>query len=154
MLQNPPEPFAVQPQRELEEARKRLDEKAKRAAKQLLDKTNLPLEGTELTYKYKVTNATGKNNYTSAIIMVNLEISKTLGKERKDASSEEFKQMSDGLDDIIKTLVKRTEKARLEADRLSVFYGGIYSVDAPCKQAREDSSDGRSGHYHWSVLAT
>ena len=113
----PTEPFPVQPQREWEEARTRLNEKARKAAKQLLDKTNLSRGGTELAYKYKVTDATGKNNYASAIIMVNRKIRKTLGKERKDVSSEEFKQVSGDLDAIIKALVKRIEKAKLKYEQ-------------------------------------
>ena len=113
----PTEPFVVQPQRELEEARGRLDEKARRAAQQLLNKASLSREGTELAYKYKVANATGKSNYTSAIIMVNIEIRKTLGKKRGDASSEELKQMSGGLDAIIKILVNRIGEAKLKYEQ-------------------------------------
>ena len=111
------EPFVVQPQREWEEARVRLNEKAKQAAKQLLDKTNLSRGGTELAYKYRVASAMKKNNYASAVTMVNQEIRNVLGKERKDASAEEFKQMSAGLDAIIATLVDQIANAKLEYEQ-------------------------------------
>ena len=83
----PSEPFLVQPQREWEEAKKRLYEQAQRLAKLLLNHVELSLTGAELTYKYKSLNITGKNNYVSALMMVNREINKRLGKERAQARS-------------------------------------------------------------------
>ena len=49
----------VQPQREWEEARKRMNEQAKRLANILLNHVSLTMTGTELTYKYKSLKLTG-----------------------------------------------------------------------------------------------
>ncbi len=45
-------------------------------------------------------------------MMVNHEINKRLGKDRKDCSTEEFKEVLDGIDEILQTLVKRLLKAK------------------------------------------
>ena len=50
-------------------------------AKLLLNHVELSMAGTELAYKYKSLNITGKNNYVSALMMVNHEINKRLGKD-------------------------------------------------------------------------
>ena len=110
----PSEPFAVQPQREWEEAKKRLYEQAQRLAKLLLNHVELSMTGTELMYKYKSLKLAGKNNYVSALMMVNTEMNKRLGKERSQASTEEFKQVLGDLDDILQTLAKRLYKAKAE----------------------------------------
>ena len=113
----PSEAFLVQPQREWEEAKKRLYEQAQRLAKLILNHVELSMTGTELTYRYKSLNITGKNNYVSALMMVNHEINKRLGKERAQASIEEFREVLDGLDDLLQTLVRRVQKAKTEYER-------------------------------------
>lgn len=113
----PSEPFAVQPQREWEEARKRLYEQAQRLAKVLLNHVELAMTGTELTHKYKSLKVAGKNNYISALMMVNAEINKRLGKERVQASIEEFRQVLDGLEDLLQVLVRRVRKAKTEYEK-------------------------------------
>ena len=113
----PSEPFLVQPQREWEEAKKRLYEQAQRLAKLLLNHVELSLTGAELTYKYKSLNITGKNNYVSALMMVNREINKRLGKERAQASTDEFRQVLDNLDDLLQALVRRVHKAKAEYEQ-------------------------------------
>ena len=113
----PSEPFLVQPQQEWVEAKKRLYEQAQRLAKLLLNHLGLPMTGTELTYKYRSLNISGKNNYVSSLMMVNHEINKRLGKERADASTEEFKQVLDNLDDLLQTLVRRVQKVKAEYER-------------------------------------
>ena len=113
----PSEPFLVQPQREWEEARKRLYEQAQRLAKLLLNHVELSMAGTELTYKYKSLNIAGKNNYVSALMMVNREINKQLGKERAQASTEEFRQVLDNLDGLLQTVVRRVYRAKVEYER-------------------------------------
>lgn len=111
------EPFAIQPQREWQEAKKRLYEQAQRLAKLLLNHVELAMTGTELTYKYKSLKITGKNNYVSALMMVNAEINKRLGKERTQASTEEFKQILDTLDDVLQTIVRRVRKAKSDYEK-------------------------------------
>lgn len=107
----PSAPFPVQPQREWAEAKKRLDEQARRLAKLLLNRIDLQMGGTELVYKYKL-NLSGRDNYVSALMMVNAEFKKRLGKDRSQASTEEFKQLLSELDDVLQTLAKRLYKAR------------------------------------------
>jgi DNA repair protein RadD len=114
---SPAEPFLVQPQREWEEAKKRLNEQAKRLANLLLNHVELTMTGTEMTYKYKTLKLTGKSNYVSALMMVNAEIQKRLGKERAQASIEEFKNTLEQLDDILQTLARRVRKAKSEYEK-------------------------------------
>jgi DNA repair protein RadD len=113
----PSEPFLVQPQREWEEARKRLNEQAKRLAKLLLNHVDLSMTGTELTYKYKSLKLTAKSNYVSALMMVNAEIQKRLGKDRAQATIDEFQQVLDNLDHLLQTLVRRVRKAKSDYDK-------------------------------------
>ena len=113
----PTEPFLVQPQREWGEAKKRLYEQAQRLAKLLLNHVGLSMIGMELTYKYKSLNISGKNNYVSALMMINHEINKRLGKERAQASTEEFKHVLANLDDVLQTLVRRVHKAKTEYEQ-------------------------------------
>jgi superfamily II DNA/RNA helicase len=113
----PTAPFVVQPQRELAEARKRLHEQAQRLAKLLLNNVDLQMTGKELTYKYKSLGLTGRTNYVSALMMVNAEINKRLGKERGDASTEEFKEILENLDDILQTLGRRVRKAKSDYEK-------------------------------------
>ncbi len=114
---NASEPFPVQPQKEWEEAKKRLFEQTQRLAKILLNHVELKMTGHEIPYKYKSLNVSGRDNYVSALMMVNHEINKRLGKSRTDASTEEIKAVLDGLDDILQTLAKRVRKAKSEYDK-------------------------------------
>ena len=108
----PSEPFPIQPQREWEEARKRLYEQAKRLAKLLLNQFDLSMAGTELIYKYRSLNISGTSNYVSALMMINQEINQRLGKERAQATTEEFKLILDNLDDVLQKLVRRVKVAK------------------------------------------
>jgi hypothetical protein len=114
---SPSEPFAVQPQREWEESRKRLNEQAKRLAKILLNHLELTMTGTEMIYKYRSLQLTGKSNYVSALMMVNAELQRRLGKERAEASTEEFTSLLDTLDDVLQTLVRRVRKAKSDYEK-------------------------------------
>jgi len=113
----PSEPFLVQPQREWEEAKKRLNEQAKRIATILLNHVELKATGTELTYIYKSLKLTGRNNYVSALMMVNAEFNKRLGKERSQATTEDFEGILDNLDHVLQPLVRRVRKAKAEYDK-------------------------------------
>lgn len=110
------EPFPVLPQREWEELKSRLHDQGKRIAKILLNNLKLEMNGTEIPFKYTSLKARSQNNFVSAVMMVNHEINKRLGKERSQCSSEEFKAALDNkvLDDILQTLVRRVHKARSE----------------------------------------
>jgi DNA repair protein RadD len=111
------EPFQVQPQREWEEARKRLNEQGKRLASVLLNHVELSMAGTELPRKYKSLGLAGVNNYVSALMMVNAEIQKRLGKDRAQASIEEFQSILNNLDDLLQTLARRVRKAKSDYDK-------------------------------------
>jgi DNA repair protein RadD len=112
----PSAPFAVQPQREWEEAKKRLYEQGQRLAKILLNNAQLSMAGRELTYKYKSLGATGNSNYVSAVMLVNAEIRKRLGKDRGDASIEDLQAILADIEDVLQTLVRRVHKAMSEND--------------------------------------
>ncbi|SHM71186.1 DNA binding domain-containing protein, excisionase family [Sphingobium sp. YR657] len=111
------EPFAVQPQREWEEGRRRLQEQAKRLANILLNHVELTQAGTEMVYKYRSLRLTGKNNYVCALMMVNKEIEERLGKDRQSATTEEFRSVLDNLDDLLQTLARRVRKAKADYDK-------------------------------------
>ncbi|THJ23736.1 MAG: helix-turn-helix domain-containing protein [Nitrospira sp. CG24D] len=113
----PAEPFLIQPQREWEETKKRLNEQAKRLANVLLNHIDLKMTGVELPYKYKSLNLSGKNNYISALMMVNAEIQKRLGKDRSQATIEEFRSILDNLDDLLQPLVRRVRKAKSDYEK-------------------------------------
>jgi len=111
------QPFSILPQRELEEARKRLNEQAKSLAKVLLNHVDLDMAGTEMAFKYRSLKLSGKSNFVCALMMVNKEMEKRLGKERQQASSEEFRAVLDDLDDLLQTLVRRVRKAKADYDK-------------------------------------
>ena len=50
-------------------------------------------------------------------MMVNYEIRQRLGKERDEASTEEFKTILDSLDDILQTLARKLRKVKGDYDR-------------------------------------
>jgi hypothetical protein len=112
-----PVPFAVQPQREWEEARKRLMEQGTRLAKLVLNHVQLDMHGTEMVYKYTSLGISGRSNFIAAVAMVNKEINKRLGKEREAASTEDFKTVLDDLEDILQTVVRRVYKAKSEYEQ-------------------------------------
>ncbi len=114
---SPSEPFPIQPQREWNEARKRLDEQVQRTAKILLNNTGLQMTGTEIPYKYSTLNARAKNNYVAALMMVNNEVNKQLSKDRKDCSTQEFKTATDSLEKILQLLVRRVKKAQSDYEK-------------------------------------
>ena len=108
------ESFPIQPQRQLAEARKRVNEQGPRLAKILLNHVGLNITGTEIPYKYTTLGINGRNNLIAAIMMVNNEINKRLGKERDQCSTEDFQVVLDSLDDIVNVLARRVRKAESE----------------------------------------
>ena len=111
------EPFPVQPQREWEEAKKRLYEQGQRLAKLLLNHAELDMNGTEIPYKYKSLKLAGRSNYVCALMMVNAEINERLGKSRDEASTEEFKTILDSLNDVLQTLARKLRKVKYDYER-------------------------------------
>jgi DNA repair protein RadD len=111
------ESFPIQPQRALEEARKRVFEQGFRLAKILLNNVGLDINGREIPYKYTSLEASGRTNFIAAMMIVNHEINRRLGKDRQKCSVEEFKIILDSLDDILQTLVRRLKKAKSEYEK-------------------------------------
>lgn len=110
--------FAVQPHLAWTEARRRLDEQAKRTANILLNNVDLKAVGTEIPYKYTTLGLRAQNNYVAALMMVNAEIEKILGeKDRKHCSTDEFKKATDALEGILQTLVRRIKKVQGEYNK-------------------------------------
>ena len=114
---NSSEPFLVQPQKEWEEVRKRLNEQGKRLAGIVLNNVDLKTTGREIPHRYRSLNVSGTNNFVSVLKLVNHEINKRLGKSREDASTEEIKTVLAGLDEILKFIDKRVRKAKSEYER-------------------------------------
>ncbi len=112
-----PEQFPVHPQRALEESRKRVHEQSQRLAKLLLNHAEVSMEGREIPYKYTSLGLSGRTNFIAAVMMVNHEIDKRLGKDRKDCSTEEFQIVLDALEDVLQTLVRRVKKAKSEYEK-------------------------------------
>jgi len=104
--------FPVQPQRELEELRKRVNEQARRLAGILLNHVELDINGREIPYKYTSLNISARTNFVAAVMMVNHEIQARLKKERKECSAEELKDILGSLDDILQILARRIRKAK------------------------------------------
>jgi DNA repair protein RadD len=75
------------------------------------------MAGTDLVYKYRSLKLTGKNNYVCALMMVNKEMEKCLGKDRAQASTEEFRSVLDNLDELLQILVKRVRKAKADYEQ-------------------------------------
>ncbi len=114
----PAEPFLVLPQRAWEEAKKRLNEQAKRLASILLNHVELPIAGVEIPRKYTTLRLSGKNNYVCALMMINKAIDEKLGKPRKDATTEEFKHIQDNLEEmILQPQVRRLRKAKSDYEQ-------------------------------------
>ncbi len=114
---SPAEPFAIQPQKEWNEAKKRLDEQITRTAKILLNNAGLQMTGTEMPYRYSGLNVRAKNNFIAAIMMVNNAVNKQLGKERKDCSTDEFRSAIDSLEKTLQLLVRRVKKVQSDYEK-------------------------------------
>lgn len=54
----------------------------------------------------------GRNNYICALMLVNNAINKELGKERDQATIDEFRVILDNLDDLLQRLVKQVRKVK------------------------------------------
>jgi DNA repair protein RadD len=111
------EPFAIQPQQEWQETKKRLYEKVSSNAKILLNNAGLQMSGTELAYKYTSLGVSGQTNFACAVIMINREVKKILGKEREKCSTEELQAAAGKLDDVLKQLVRQIKKVQNDYEK-------------------------------------
>jgi len=110
------QPFAVQPQRQRREARKRLDEEVKRTAKILLNRLNLDFAGREIAFKILPGRITG-NNFVAAVQLVNNELDKSVGikrGQRDRLKTEDFVRAQESLDEVLNTLTRRLPRKETE----------------------------------------
>ncbi len=107
------QPFGTTPARQWKEARRRLDEEARRTAKILLNRVSLEASGVEIPRKL-MTEIGALNNSIAAIIMVNHAIAKKVGRGRKrhEWSLEEFVGATEELPRILDDLVRQLKRAQ------------------------------------------
>lgn len=107
------QPFSILPQRQWAEAKKRLNEEAKRTAKLVLNNCDLEMQGMEIPYKYKL-GATARGNFVAVLQLVNDRVNKLIGddKEREQWKLEEFQKAMDELPKILNSLVREIKKAQ------------------------------------------
>ncbi len=109
-----PGAFPVQPQSQRREARKRLQEEARRTANLLLNRLGLQYGGRDLAYKH-VPGLTG-TNFVAAVQLINREIDKKLGiktGERGRLKTEDFLKGLGLLEEVLNQLT-RYIKARMK----------------------------------------
>jgi len=109
------EGFAVVPQRQRQEARRRMNEEVKRAAKLLLNRMELEFGGNELAFKYGL-QVTG-NNFVAAVQLVNKELDRALGwqsGQRSGMRTEDFQKGMETLKTVLDTLTRRLKKRKEE----------------------------------------
>lgn len=101
-----PEKLAVTPQRERQQARKRLDEKNRSLANKILVALGFAVNTPQLVKIFPNLGAT--NNFSVAIQLINQNISKRLG-SREDSSLDQIKSIDEQLDvigDEVQALIK------------------------------------------------
>ena len=107
------QPFSRIPAKQWREAKKRLDEEARRTATILLNRVDLKAGGVEIP-RHLRTEIGALNNSIAAIIMVNQAIAKRVGggRKRPEWSLEEFVAATEELPGILNDLVRRLKKAQ------------------------------------------
>ena len=92
----------VQPQKERQVARQRLNERVNSGAKELLNELSISVPGRDLPRRFPQIRAI--NNLSAAIVLLNLQVQEFLGlgpNERDIATTEELKRAHDSMDKII-----------------------------------------------------
>jgi DNA repair protein RadD len=97
------EPFQVLPQKEWEQLRKGLQDLVNRAAKLLVNRLDVSHAGRDLINKG--VNAT--NNFVACVTLINKEIKAKHPSDRKNWSSEEFKEVHNDVESIVNDLTRR-----------------------------------------------
>ena len=101
-----PEAFPVNPQRERQEAQRRLNERIKSTARVLLNRLDLPPGGQEISSKL-LTNMAGVN-FVVATRILNQQVKKAVSTARRgDWSTEELKRAMDLLPELLDAEVRR-----------------------------------------------
>ena len=109
-----PEPFPVNPQRERQEAQKRLNERVKTTARVLLNRLDLSPGSSEISTKL-LPNLTGVN-FVAGIQLFNQRVNKAVSTARRgDWSTDELKKAMDFLPEILEAEVRRLKVKQREA---------------------------------------
>jgi len=106
-------PFLISPQRQRNEAKRRLQEEVKRTAKILLNCLKLSFDGKELAYKLAQGSGVTGPNFAAAVQLVNHEVNEKLGiekGEREKLRTEDYVRGIEALEDILNTLTRRLTK--------------------------------------------
>lgn len=96
------EPYQILPQREWEQLKKGLNDQVSRAANLLVNRLELTRSGREIINQ----GVSAGNNFVACITLINKEIKKRNPKNRKEWTVKEFKDVHEGLEDIINKLTK------------------------------------------------
>lgn len=106
-------PYSPVPQKQWQEAKKRLNEEAKRTARLLLNRTELQTDGVELPRKLKP-EIGARTNFIAALQMVNDAIAKRVGggRKRQEWSIEEFIEAKELLTEILNSLTREIKKVQ------------------------------------------
>lgn len=108
--------FAMNPQRQRREARRRLNEEVNRCAKLLLNRLNLKFGGFDIAFKYGI-GVTG-NNFVAAVQLVNKELDRGLQIEsgaRGQLKTEQFVSATQSLGEVLDKLTRRLAARKKEA---------------------------------------
>ena len=112
-------PFTVIPQRQRNEAKRRLHEEVKRAAKLLLNNLNISFDGKELAYKLAKGSGVTGPNFAAAVQLVNHEVNKMLGIEKGERGklrTEDYVKAINALDGILNSLSRRLRRKEDEGN--------------------------------------
>jgi superfamily II DNA or RNA helicase len=104
---------SVQPQRERQISRQRLQERVKSAAKELLNELHLSIPGRDIPRLFPQTGAI--NNLAGAIMMLNLQVQEFLGlgpNERDIATTEQLKRAHDLMDDLVDAVAEKVRSKK------------------------------------------
>jgi hypothetical protein len=105
----------VVPQRQRQEARRRLNERVRHTAKVLLNRLAISFGGRDLAFKFGL-RVTG-NNFVAAVQLVNKELDRSLGWQpdsRNSMRTEDFQRGMDALSQVLDTLTRRLKAKEKE----------------------------------------
>lgn len=107
------QPFSKLPAKQWQEARRRLDEEARRTSKILLNRVELRPEGVEIPRRLRP-EIGATNNSIAALMMVNIAVGSTVDDNRKrpEWSLEEFEEAIEALPRILDGLVRQLKAAQ------------------------------------------
>lgn len=107
------QPFAVLPVKQWQEAKKRLNEEAKRTANLLLNRCKLNQAGVDIPRQLKPSIG-ARNNFIAALQMVNEKLDTRIGKGRKrvEWTTDEFVAGITALSEILNGLTREIKKLK------------------------------------------